>query len=122
VTLFDVTDPNSSFSIPLSRMDPAHISSVAGVDLPVPSAATGCDCATQDGIWETPSLRTLTTTFYSAPSDGVCDTYDGNRQDLIALLAAVADNASVPVCFASTVDGNPVSCCAPIRVRNKGLR
>ena len=122
VSLFDVTDPNGTFSIPLSRMDPVHISSVAGVDLPVPSAATGCDSATQDGIWETPSLRTLTTLYYATPSDGVCDTLDGNRQDIIALVAAVPDNSTVPVCFASSVDGNPVSCCAPLRVRNKGLR
>ena len=121
VTLFDVTDPNASFSLPLARMDPAHISSVAGVDLPVPSAAPGCS-ATQDGIWETPSLRTLTSIFYATPSDGVCDTLDGDRQDIIALLASVPDNTTVPVCFASTVDGNPVSCCSSLRVRNKGLR
>jgi hypothetical protein len=119
VTLTDVTDPGNPLPVDLSRMDPAYLSQVGTTSLPVPFAGPACGAA-DDGIWETPASRTALGISFVAPSDGNCSTLDGNRQDIIAVLGR--DTGSQPICFSSSVDGNPVTCCDHVDVLSKTLR
>jgi hypothetical protein len=119
VILTDVTDPANPVPVPLSKMDPAYISQVGGTVLPVPFSGPACT-SDQDGIWETVAQRLDPFIYFSAPSDGNCSILDGNRQDILAV--AGRSTGTIPVCFASQVDGNPVACCAPVRVLDKARR
>jgi len=119
VSLTDVTDPVNPVAVPISRMAPASISQVGDTTLPLPFSGPGCT-SDQDGIWETVGLRADPFIVFSAPSDGDCSTLDGNRQDILAV--AGRSSGSIPVCFNSSVDGNPVSCCDTVNVLAKSVR
>jgi len=102
---------------------------IGTIVLPTPSSAPGCDSFTQDGIWETRAARTVTGNGsaklrFTTPSDGNCQTEDGDRQDIIALLLDVPDGATATICYEALYPGAlaPVSCCAPVRVNNRGVR
>jgi hypothetical protein len=116
VTLTDVTDPGSPLAVDLSRMDPAFLSQVGTTSLPIPFAGAGCS-SPEDGIWETVSARTAQGITFVNPSDGNCSTLDGNRQDIIAVLGR--DAGTQPVCFSSSVEGNPFTCCDSVDVLDK---
>lgn len=119
VVLTDVTDPDHPTPVPLSRMAPAFILQAGSTVLPPPDAGPGCAPA-EDGIWETPAARTDTSIGFIAGSDGDCSTMDGNRQDILAVIGP--ESGDQPICFASMVDGNPVSCCDTVRVLEKSRR
>jgi hypothetical protein len=119
IVLTDGTDPSNPLPVPLSRMDPASISQVGTTLLPVPFSGPGCT-SDQDGIWETVALRLDPFIYFSAPSDGDCTTLDGNRQDILAVVGR--SSGPMPICFASSVDGNPVSCCDTVNVLAKSVR
>ena len=61
---------------------------------------------------------------FRQPSDGLCSTLDGNRQDIIALLLDVPDDEIATVCvegdYAAAAD--TVECCATVRIVSRGIR
>jgi len=111
-----------------SRLSPIHVAAVATpragrTNLPVPDSGAGC---TQDGIWETPAKRSLLApptlaTQFQAPSDGHCETLDGNRQDIIRRLGDVSDGDRVEVSFAASYPGAAaaVDCAVTLTVRGR---
>jgi hypothetical protein len=115
-------------------LPPVHISRIAApglgeIVLPVPRAATGCDDFTEDGIWEDIIDRSVTgtgsaTLRFNRPSDGQCETMDGNRQDLIALILDIPDGETATVCYRGTYPGmaGPFECCGEVSVTNHGNR
>jgi hypothetical protein len=115
-------------------LSPVHLSRIASpglgeILLPVPRAATGCDDLTEDGIWENTIDRSVTgtgtmTLRFNQPSDGQCETMDGNRQDLIGLLLDVPDGDTAQVCYRGTYPGmaGPFECCGTVAVTNHGNR
>jgi len=121
LTLTDVTDPANPTPVDLSRLSPAYVSQAAATVLPRPSLAPSCS-SSQDGIWEDVAIRTPTSLIWNLPSDGVCSTADGNRQDLVSAMGRILDGVTVPVCFKSDVDTNPVSCCGQTRLIVRGGR
>lgn len=130
-----VSDSGTGQALDPTQLSPMWISrvtspSIGTVTLPTPSAAAGCNDATQDGIWETTSKRafsaqdgTLKVSF-STPSDGLCATMDGNRQDIIALLADVPDGEAATICVSGLYPGYlaPVEACASVAVQNQRNR
>jgi hypothetical protein len=114
---------------PLARV---HISSISApsfgtIVLPTPSTAPGCDDRTEDGIWEDLDARRLAESglqiIFDQPSDGLCSTPDGNRQDIIALLLDCIDDETVTICWSAAYPGDlSVECCAPVRVTVRGSR
>jgi hypothetical protein len=137
----------SSFSIKTSLFDtgngvdldpdllaPVYISRISApgvgdILLPVPRAEPGCDDLTEDGIWETATDRTVTgggtaTLRFNIPADGSCQTMDGNRQDLIALMLDIPNGQTATVCYAGilTVLSEPFECCSTTSVTNHGNR
>jgi hypothetical protein len=117
-----------------ATMGPAWISKVSSptigeIVLPTPSTAPGCDSLTQDGIWETLSARNVTGNGtarlrFTTPADGNCQTLDGDRQDVIALLLDVPDGETATICIQAAYPGaqSPVACCGQVRVNNRGVR
>jgi hypothetical protein len=102
---------------------------IGTIVLPTPSSAPGCDSLSEDGIWETRGSRVLTGNGgakfrFTTPSDGNCETEDGDRQDIIALLLDVPDGETATICYEALYPGAPApaSCCAPVRVNNQGVR
>ncbi len=115
------------------RLGTVHISrvgtpSLGTIVLPEPSLDPGCDSATQDGIWEDRPSRSVSgngsiTFRFNQPSDGLCETADGNRQDLIAVLAGAVDREVATVCYAGFYAGDVrVENCATVEIRSKGNR
>jgi hypothetical protein len=112
----------------VSRLSPIYVAAVATpragrTNLPVPYSGVGC---TQDGIWETPAKRTLLApsslaTHFKAPSDGHCETLDGNRQDIIRWLGDVGAGDQVEVSFAASYPGAAaaIACTVPLTVRGR---
>lgn len=90
-------------------MGPAWISSLTSpalgeVVLPVPDASPGCDDATDDGIWESLDSRVNTGSGsvalrFNTPSDGSCETMDGDLGDILPLLAGLPNGEAVSICF-----------------------
>ncbi|HKB08166.1 MAG TPA: hypothetical protein VKF61_07815 [Candidatus Polarisedimenticolia bacterium] len=119
VSLTDVTDPLNPQPVALSRMDPAYVSQVGAVSLPVPSSAAGCGFG-DDGIWESPAARTDLGITFVDPSDGNCSTLDGNRQDILGVVGQQSGDLSI--CISSSVEGNPVACCDTVNVLAKARR
>jgi hypothetical protein len=115
-------------------MSPAYISKVFSpgigkIVLPVPMAEPGCDPFTEDGIWESLDDRTVTgagvaTLRFTMPSDGQCQTMDGNRQDIIALMLDIPNGEVATLCLTGTYPGeaDPVECCGSVGVTNHGNR
>jgi len=111
-----------------SRLSPIHVAGVATpragrTNLPVPDSGAGC---TQDGIWETPAKRSVLApstlaTHFQAPSDGHCETLDGNRQDIIRWLGDVGAGDQVEVSFAASYPGAAaaVDCTVTLTVRGR---
>ena len=102
---------------------------IGTIVLPTPSSAPGCDSFTQDGLWETRADRVITGNGgakfrFNVPSDGNCETEDGDRQDIIALLLDVPDGETANLCFEAVYPGAVwrASCCAPVGVNNQGAR
>jgi subtilisin family serine protease len=103
-----------------SLLGPVYVSGLVlpggnEMNLPIPNHSAGC---TQDGIWETPSLRTVipggvVEIRFLRPSDGDCRTLDGNRQDILALLQESGDHQRAQIILASDYSGAP----APVRCR-----
>lgn len=116
------------------QLAPFHLSRIRSASLgdrilPVPRAEPGCDDLTEDGLWESAEDRvaggggTLTLRF-NVPSDGLCETRDGNRQDLIALLLEAADRDLVDICFRSESPevAAPFEICGTVAISNPGNR
>jgi len=111
-----------------SRLSPIHVAAVATpragrTNLPVPDSGVAC---TQDGIWETSAKRSLPApstlaTHFQAPSDGHCETLDGNRQDIIRWLGDVGAGDQVEVSFAASYPGAAaaVDCTVTLTVRGR---
>lgn len=137
----DLASKNTSFSIkttlrdPINngfldpaRLDPVFISRIespglGALRLPTPRAGPDCDSTTEDGIWENVDKRSVrgsgTVTFrFNLPSDGRCSTRDGNRKDLLALLADLNEADTVTVCYRGRYPGfpDPFECCGTVRV------
>jgi len=110
-----------------SRLSPIHVAAVATqragrTNLPVPDSGVGC---TQDGIWETPAKRSLLApstlaTHFQAPSDGHCETLDGNRQDIIRWLGDVGAGDQVEVSFAASYPGAAAAVDCTVRLTVRG--
>ena len=110
------------------RLTPLYVSAVASpslgrVVLPPPDTGPAC---TQDGIWESASRRVLLDPATAAvkfqdPSDGLCTTLDGNRQDIIRLLGDAAGGERVEISFAATYPGASASmqCAASVTVQRE---
>ncbi len=123
----------SSRGISPSSMSRVYISrvfspGVGEIILPTPNDEPGCDSLTEDGIWEDLDSRGFSgfsrTTFrFNQPSDGNCETPDGNRQDLIAVLADALDGEIAGVCFRSIYWGDEAfEGCAGTLIRSRGNR
>ena len=129
-----LTDPSSGLVLDPALMSPAYLSRVSSpgigdIVLPTPNAGPGCNDFTDDGLWETVASRTVTgsgtaTLRFNTPSDGQCETRDGNRQDLIALLLDVPDGETASICYTSSYPGffRPFECCAAAAITNHGNR
>jgi len=130
----DAQDPGTGAPVDLSLLSAAYVRSVSSpsigkVSLPTPSAAPGCDDATEDGLWETVSQRVIqgsgsATLRLSTPSDGRCATMDGNRQDILALLLDVPDGETATICVAGKHPAYPglVQGCGTVVIQNRGNR
>ncbi len=129
VTVTDVTDPGNPVPADPSEVGPLHISSVGTITLPTPSTAPNC-LPSQDGIWESHRLILSPTVFeavFDTPSDGNCQTLDGGRQDVDALLMSTLDGTTVPICFKATIDpgtigAQTIGACGSTRVTNRLTR
>ena len=124
VTATEVTDPASPMTVDPSAIGPIAISSVGGMTLPTPSTAPDC-LPSQDGIWESHRVILSPASFaalFDTPSDGNCQTLDGGRQDVAALLMDALDGTSVSICFKTTIDGQTLGACGSTRVNNKSTR
>jgi hypothetical protein len=131
VTLIDSI---SGSSIDPGLMTPVFISRLSSpgtgdIVLPIPRAEPGCDEFTDDGIWESFEDRTVTgggvaTLRFNMPSDGQCETMDGNRQDIIALMLDIPDGEVASLCITSTYPNAPDSfeCCGIVSITNHGNR
>lgn len=135
--LSDNCDPANPTPIPGAQIGQVYLSradSAATSDdddpLPDPSAA---DCPDpvlgslfERGIVENLDARDNTpkgATFkFNLPSDGFCETLDGDRQDLGARLFALPDGAGATLCISGKRDGIPFQACTTAVVRNKGPR
>jgi hypothetical protein len=132
---FELTLSNALTGSPVDPLSlgPVHISKVdipsqGGVlTLPTPDFGPGC---TVDGIWENPTKREVSADgaslkiLFDTPSDGNCETLDGNRQDIIALLLGALDGEIVGLFVAGDYPGasGPVECGSTVRVENRGVR
>ncbi len=123
VSVVNVTDPVNQKPVDPSQVGRLYLSSVDGIVLPTPDASPGCQ-PSQDGIWESHRVvaGTQFTAFFDTPSDGNCQTIDGGRQDLNALLADALDGSSVTICFKAPILGQNVEGCGTTRVNNKKTR
>jgi hypothetical protein len=129
-----VTDSCSGTPLDTAQLGTVWIAAVSSptigtIVLPTPSSAPGCDSFTEDGIWETRAARVITGNGgakfrFNNPSDGNCETEDGDRQDIIALLLDVPDQETAQICYEAAYPGavGTASCCAPVGVNNQGLR
>ncbi len=59
---------------------------------------------------------------FNLSSDGDCQTLDGDRQDLMAILSDVPDNTEAPFCVMGTVARLPFESCTTATVKNRGNR
>lgn len=124
--ILTLTDRCSGQALDPTRLTPVFVSSVASpalgqAILTTPDSAPGC---TEDGIWETVPRRGLLyagtmRTHFLAPSDGLCTTLDGNRQDIMRLLGNARDGETADISFAAGYPGAAVSmhCVASVVVR-----
>jgi len=130
-----VADAETGEPLDPTLLSPAWVSSVSSptigtVALPFPTAVPGCDDASQDGLWETTSRRSFSADDntlalrFSTPADGHCDTMDGDRQDIIALLLDVPDDEVATICLSADYPGylGGVEMCGTVTVRNRGNR
>jgi hypothetical protein len=108
----------------------SRVDSGEGVALPDPTTLPCPDPVLgslyERGIVEDPGARQNTpkgATFkFDLPSDGDCQTLDGDRQDLAGRLTAIPDNTSATICVSGKASGADFTGCATALVRNKGLR
>lgn len=89
----------------------------------------GCDSGSEDGIWETledrqPMGGGSVKLRFNEPSDGFCETRDGNRQDLIAVLRGARDGEDAAICIKADHPGVgvPVQGCGAVSVVNRRSR
>jgi hypothetical protein len=95
--------------------------------LPTPDTGPGCSV---DGIWESPSTRTLSAdgltlkVSFARPSDGSCETLDGNRQDIISLVNVALDGEQVRLFISGAYPGavTQVECGDAVGIENRGAR
>ncbi len=131
--LTDLCDPNGPEPIPGAQVDQAYIARADDADdpgddviLPDPSTLTCPDpqfgTLFERGIVETArdnSARGATFKFVT-PNDGDCRTLEGDRQDLMARLAAIPDGGHAIICVASKVGAASFQGCTVAMVKNKG--
>jgi hypothetical protein len=129
-----LTNTRTGEAVDPAPLDPVYFSRVfsnSGVNiiLPTPNADPGCDDFTQDGIWETIEDRSIqgsgSITFrFNTPSDGECETMDGNRQDIISVMLDIPNGDIAVLCFSTRYAGSnwPLGCCDTTNVANKGNR
>jgi hypothetical protein len=125
-----LTDRCSGRALDPMGLTPLFVSAVNApalgqVILPTPNSDPGC---TQDGIWETVSHRDgvdadTMTTHFQAPSDGLCTTLDGNRQDIIRLLGNGPDGGKADISFAAGYPGaaDSMRCAASVVIRRAAV-
>jgi hypothetical protein len=95
--------------------------------LPTPDTGPGC---TVDGIWETLSSRALSAdgltlkVSFALPSDGSCETLDGNRQDIISVVNVALDGEQVRLFISGAYPGamTQVECGDAVGIENRGAR
>jgi hypothetical protein len=130
LTLTDVCDPSNTTPIAGDLLERTYISRAGLVVLPDP-ASIACPDADggllfERGISDNPQARSVfsdgATLRFNIASDGNCTTLDGDRQDVIALLADLPDNSVVLLCLAGRADGADFESCMPVTVRNRGNR
>jgi hypothetical protein len=127
-----LTDAVTGQAIDPLSLAPVHISkfvspSLGTIELPTPDTGPGC---VQDGIWENPAMRSLLSDgktmkiVFDQASDGNCETLDGNRQDIIAVLLDALDNEKVRIFISSTYPGasGPIECGSEVVIENRGAR
>ena len=107
-----------------------HVSRAGSLVLPDP-ASLQCPAADgsttfETGLFEDLAARSVLGSSLSlkfdTPSDGNCQTLEGNRQDLGAVLSSVPDNTTAPICVAGVAGGQSFECCVSVKVLNKGNR
>jgi hypothetical protein len=135
--VLDICDPANPIPVPGAQIETVYISRADRADssnddvvlpdpatLPCPSPLLGS--LYERGIVEDGAARQNTpkgATFkFDLPSDGACETLDGDRQDLAGRLTAIPDNTSATICVSGKANGADFQGCTTALIRNKGLR
>ena len=130
LSVVDACNPSSPSPIPPGSLGIAHVSRAGNTNFPDPASLSCPDSdggtRFETGLFEDLAARSISgntaSLKFDRPSDGVCTTLDGNRQDLIAAMTDVPDGSSANVCVSSMVGGQVFQCCTSVRVLNHGNR
>ena len=130
LSIVDSCDPANPVPIQPGSIGIVHVSRAGSLVLPDP-ASLQCPAADgsttfETGLFEDLAARSVLGSSLSlkfdTPSDGNCQTLEGNRQDLGAVLSSVPDNTTAPICVAGVAGGQSFECCVSVKVLNKGNR
>ena len=130
VLLTNLCNPANPLPIDASAMTRSYISRVEdafGNSTPLPDPfSLPCELgAGERGIVENLAARSTTGNaggiVFNLPADGNCETLDGDRQDLNALLVDFPHNRDATICITSSVYGVTFEACGRARVLNKGV-
>lgn len=135
-----LTDADTGDLLDATLLGPAHISRISTPSIGDvffdPTAEPGCEnvMSLDDGIWETVAEREQTSSGvalrFTTPSDGLCETMDGNFVDLADVLyhrymvmPPLSVSEPLTVCYqaAHPASALPVEGCATLRVLNPAL-
>ena len=130
LSVVDACNPASPSPIPPGTLGIAHVSRAGNTNFPDPASLSCPDpdggTRFETGLFEDLAARSISgntaSLKFDRPSDGVCSTLDGNRQDLIAAMTDVLDGSNANVCASSTIGGQVFQCCTSVRVLNHGNR
>jgi hypothetical protein len=131
VTLTNVCDPANPIPIDASGMSLSYVSRLedvfgTSIVLPDPNSLSCFPGAGERGIVENLAARSTSANLarltFNTPADGDCQTLDGDRQDLNALLIDFPHSENATICVTSSVDGVVFEGCGLAKVVNKGIR
>jgi len=131
VSLTNVCDPANPMPIEASGMSLSYVSRLedvfgTAIVLPDPNSLSCFPGAGERGIVENLAARSTSANqarlTFNLPADGDCQTLDGDRQDLNALLIDFPHNEDATICVTSSVDGVVFEACGQSRVLSKGIR
>jgi hypothetical protein len=126
----DVSEASYPRPVDGGFLERTYLSRAGSVTLPdplsLPCPGPGGDYGFERGISDNPEDRVTAQggaglKFNRSP-DGDCRTLDGDRQDLLAILADVPDDTEAPICVAGTVEGIPFESCTTATVKSRGNR